>query len=596
MRRLSFCLPLVIIVLLVSPISLAQGPIATSLRAAVVDQFFTAPSALSPVAPTDRTPCGDPLTSTTTAGSSGGGTFTSALLDNYTFYEIEDIVVTVAVGAPPAAQGGDGTFSTTGLAINVTMSIGTDATVWDSQEWVYTGTTPTTTTPPAPHAFTFTKRSGDNLTAFPNGSALRVVVELRSAPPAGTPPQLENANQNAQLECSDRSKVTGFDIVRGNPGDQDIDGDGVPPTPDPDDDEDGFDDDVERRINCTVQEARFDFSTNAELRPGNHDGDGDGQTDEQECKDGYSPINQQDVKPPPKPFPLMQVILAGVLVLVVAFIVLFFLKLGKAAAVTVLSSPAIIVPPGTAGRFELEVKNIRNKGNSINFQLAAGGYPDGWDAKITPDHVVLDPQGGTKPSEKVWLTVESPNHTDAESAVVNVKAVPLNAAGRKDSTKLPASAKAITSINVPPNAKVPVKRGALVKTLTDAEMAKEAAAATPAAAEEAPATKKRGKKAAEETPAPEPAPAPAPAKPAIQVGGLSHKPPSFHPGEAVKSSVTVTNNGEAPQTIKLNLFINDALADAQTASLKPGKSKEITFKWTAQERNKLNIRGELLPS
>jgi hypothetical protein len=29
-------------------------------------------------------------------------------------------------------------------------------------------------------------------------------------------------------------------------------------------------------------------------------------------------------------------------------------------------------------------------------------------------------------------------------------------------------------------------------------------------------------------------------------------------------------------------------------SVKPGKSKDVQFKWTAQQQNKLNIRGELV--
>jgi uncharacterized repeat protein (TIGR01451 family) len=82
-------------------------------------------------------------------------------------------------------------------------------------------------------------------------------------------------------------------------------------------------------------------------------------------------------------------------------------------------------------------------------------------------------------------------------------------------------------------------------------------------------------------------------KPKLQIGGLKHDPAVFHQGEEVKSTVTVTNNGAAAATIKLKLYVNEALADSQSAAVKPGKSKDVTFKWTAQEKNKLNIRGEL---
>jgi uncharacterized repeat protein (TIGR01451 family) len=340
------------------------------------------------------------------------------------------------------------------------------------------------------------------------------------------------------------------------------------------------------------------------------------------------------------------------------------------------------------------------------------------------------------------LTVEAPTHADPESAVVTVRAIALNKQGRKDTLKLPASAKTITSINVPPDAKVPVHRGQAVKTRKDSGRPGEpatipdAAGATAAmaasssvwlekdrpvidiegvGAEYAPKletmghgtvqtlhagdAKKIAKKldtnettvrqwqemaelidvdgvgpqvaellvrsgihsiaqlaksdpkelaatlertnadrkvriqggpaglksakawiksagkhpfagravpeapaeaAAPETAVVPPAPegpaaaAPPAAKPNLQVGGLIHNPATFSAGQEVKSTVTVTNAGDAPQTLKLSLFVNDALADAQSVTVKPGKAKEVKFKWTAQERNKLNIRGELV--
>lgn len=82
-------------------------------------------------------------------------------------------------------------------------------------------------------------------------------------------------------------------------------------------------------------------------------------------------------------------------------------------------------------------------------------------------------------------------------------------------------------------------------------------------------------------------------KPRIQIGGLTHDPEKFKKGEDVKSMVNVTNNGDSDVKLKLSLYVNEGLADATTVSVKSGKSKKASFKWTAQEKNKLNIRGEL---
>jgi len=389
-----------------------------------------------------------------------------------------------------------------------------------------------------------------------------------------------------------------------------------------------------------------------------------------------------------------------------------FLKYGRTAAVLIVSQPELFVPPGTKGKYEVSVENLSKKGEPRTYQLAVLGMPEGWDAKLNTDHVTLEAQGGATTKQSVWLEVESPAHNEPESAVVSVKATPLNKAGRKDTFKLGGRAETITSINVPPGSKVPVKRGGKV----EAADAKDEPADAPAAAltlvalgaDEASAKKlntagvndseqlrtadaaalakktklqeatlktwqqvadlvrlgmtpqqaaalatagigsivqladadgkevgtkagvdeKTGKawvKAAGKwrkkhkdemsatpaaaaapsagAPASVPAaaaaaaaPAGAPAKPQLQVGGLRHEPPAFRQGDAVKSIVNVSNNGKDKSTIKLSLYVNDGLADVQTVSVKAGKAQDVQFKWTAQEKNKLNIRGEIVPS
>lgn len=82
-------------------------------------------------------------------------------------------------------------------------------------------------------------------------------------------------------------------------------------------------------------------------------------------------------------------------------------------------------------------------------------------------------------------------------------------------------------------------------------------------------------------------------KPRIQIGGLTHDPETFKKGQDVKSTVNVTNNGDSDVKLKLSLYVNEGLADATTVSVKPDKTKKASFTWTAQEKNKLNIRGEL---
>lgn len=458
-------------------------------------------------------------------------------------------------------------------------------------------------------SLTFTFPRPTNISASSGPPVLTLVIN--SVPPAQGAPQ--NPPPNASIQCGPESFINSFTVVRGTgAGDGDNDGDGDPDSSDTDIDGDSIANAAEPG-GCSFNGVPVDFINNPAAAPGDHDGDG--HADDVECAKGSNPLSAASVPPPPKAFPIGLLIVGIVFLLIIGFIVWFFLSLGKGAAVTVLSAKELIIPPGGEGRYEVNVANLRKKGNPINFQLSTAGLPDGWDAKLTTDHVTLDPQGGARPSETVWLIVEAPEHADPESAVVTVKAIALNNAGRKDTLKLAGKDRVITSINVPANAKVPVRRGEAVKTRSEKEMAEAATAPTdpseaiqPTAAAEPtpspePPTGKKGRKVrkTEEIPvAPTPAtptaptPTAAATKPQLQVGGLQHAPATFKRGDEVKSSVTVTNNGNAPQSLKLSLFVNEALADAQTVSVKPGKSKAIQFKWVAQERNKLNIRGEVV--
>lgn len=542
---------------------------------------------------------------------------------------------------------------------------------------------------------------------------------------------------NVALACGSASLVESFRIIRGIVGDGDLDGDGIPDSedsgPNDDLDGDGFSNAVEAQIACVIgtgdDQTTLRFEEEDQLQPGEHDQDGDGFTDEEECAAGSDPTDQLSIPPPPPSFPWGLVIFGLILLALIAALLFFFLFFGKAGEVVIVSSPTLIVPKGEEGKFQVRVRNLAKKGNPTNFQLSASGAPEGWDARLNEDHVVLDPEGGSKNAQDFWLIVESPEHEDPESAVVTVKAIPLNKSGRKDTFKLSAKADTITSINIPPTAKVPVKRGGPVKEMSEKELAKQSTAPV-SAAPEAPAAaaatsdegddettlfvegigpeyEERLKKAkittthqlmaadaaalSKKTDIPEasirnwqqqadliridgigkqyaevlvragitsceqlaqtdskevvkkvsaylktvkkkplkgkitaklvdswkaeaqtlaatgtaaaPAAASAPApqagaseKPKLQVGNLQHKPPAFHKGDSVKSSVTVTNQGSQPHSLKLSLFVNEALADAQTVTVKPGKAKDVQFKWTAQDHNKLNIRGEVVPS
>jgi uncharacterized repeat protein (TIGR01451 family) len=674
-----------------------------SLRQTVGPFYFTAAqNSLQPTAAQDA-PCNPQVTPATGApGTSVAQTYRAAPLANGSYWTNAPINIALRFGAPET-----GPVASTGFSVNATVRFGSVRVgTGSAQVGQLTAEQTVNVQIPAP--------APDALPVAPAGANFEVEVRVTATP----------GPHNFALRCSEQSVVSAFEVVRGEPGEGDLDGDGVPDSEDDDRDGDGIPNADEASLTCQVLGEEVSFADENRLQPTPNDADADGHTDEQECAAGSDPFDALSIPPQPEPFPWGLLIGLLILLILLAAIIFFFTVYGKAVALTVISAGELIIPPGQTGKFHLQVQNTRKKGSPINFQLSAAGMPEGWDARLQPDHALLDPQGGAHNLEDVWLTVEAPTHTDPESAVVKVKAVALNAAGRKDTLKLPGTVKTITSINVPPNAKVPVKRGGPVKLRDE----KGAAAEAPAAPAEAPMAaleadrpaidiegigetyaKKLEKmgintihalrqanaaEVAKKTGAPEttvrewmamaelidvkgvgkqyaellvragvtsiaqlaasdakelagrieevqegrevriqggpagvktvkgwikaakdhplgkagPAPAaaaPAPAapaapaappggKPALQVGGLTHAPAAFAAGQTVKSSVTVTNNGTAPQTLKLNLFVNDQLADAQTVSVKPGKSKDVQFKWTAQQQNKLNIRGELV--
>lgn len=646
--------------------------------------------------------------------------------------------VTIAYNASGTTSGVTGTLgqpgqpATAGATVKVELKFG--------DKVVANGTK--TLDPGAPQPSSIDLVAPPGVPIIATGAAFTLVVTFTATTPGA---------QNLALACGSHSSIEkGLVVVKGQPGEGDLDGDGIPDSEDSDIDGDGIPNSAEP--SCSVNGKPVDFVHTPAKNPGsppgtNSDHDGDGFTDQRECAAGTDPLDALSYPPPPPEFPWGLVILGLIVLIALALLVGWLTVFGRAAAVKIVSAPELIVPAGTTGRFQLTVENLRKKGNPINFQLSAGGMPEGWDAKLQPGNALLDPVGGAKSIETVWLTVEAPNHTEPESAVVKVRAIALTAAGKKDTLKLPAVATTVTSVNVPPNAKVPVRRGEDVKLKSEKELAAEAGLPPPAeggvppppaaapstiwrekdrpvvdiegvgatyaagldamglrtvqrlhaadaaavakglgtdettvrqwqemaelvdvkgvgpqvaellvrsgvhsiaalaqsdvkelaatiertnadrkvaiqggpaglksvknwtkAAQKhpladrpvatrppealAPPTAKGKAKEAEPEAAP-PTPAP-PGKPNVQVGGLQHNPPTFAAGQNVKSTVTVTNGGTSPQTIKLSLFVNDALADAQTVSVKAGKAKDVTFKWQAQERNKLNIRGELV--
>lgn len=637
----------------------------------------------------------------------GGGTFTAAAPPINGSYHTTAPSLLVQVAYAAGNQAGQGQATTTGMTVTATVRFGS-ATIGTGTATVAQGTNPT------PSQITVNVDQS-NTTVAPGGSKITVEVVLTAAPPAGP----AGVNDIVIL-CGSTSFLDTFPITAGAVGDADTDGDGVPDSEDLDKDGDTVPNTAEAAVVCQVNDTTYDFASDRNLAPGDNDGDGDGATDEEECQAGSDPKSALSTPPQPAAFPWALLIFLLLLIALIVAVVFFFLTFGKAVKVEILSASQLIIPAGQQAKYQVQVTNVRKKGNAINYQLAALGTPEGWDAKLSVDHVVLDPQGGAKPTETLWLTVESPQQTDPESAVVAVRAVALNAKGKKDTLKLPGKAKTITSVNVPADAKVPVKKGAAVKVKTEKEKAAESTGGdvhkiidiegigpesekklnaegitdtaqlqaadakklakktgipeativswqqmsdlirvkgigkqfaellvragvtstvqlagssaedvvkkmqgyldsveqkptvgkfnekivnkwiddakrltgvteTPAAA--APAAEAAGKAA----PAAAAAAPPAGEKPQLQVGNLQHNPGSFHQGDEVKSTVTVTNKGGAAHTLKLSLYVNDQLADAQTVSVKPGKEKDVKFKWTAQESNRLNIRGEIVP-
>lgn len=602
----------------------------------------------------------------------------------YHIIDAIDLKVSFTAGTD---QGG---ASTSGMRVEAELSVGPEKIVAPA---AIVGPSAQT---PGQQTLRFT--APENGTVSHDGTPIALTIALASNPPAmgGAPLPA----QNVALQCGSGTVLGPVIVYRGMPAEGDLDGDGIPDREDADRDGDGVPNDEEEQVECNFGGQRVNIANRGDITPG-RDSDGDGVNDEDECAAGFDPTSAASFPPAPRtigdilaPFILLLVVLA-----LIAGLGFVYLKFGKTVQVTVASSPELFIPPGQKGKYEIQVANVAKKGEPRTYQLLVEGMPEGWDAKLNKDHVTLEPAGGAQSSASVWLEVESPEHQEPESAVVVVKAVPLNKAGRKDTLRLGSKAETITSINVPPGSKVPVKRGGKIESaepaeeeapaaaavtladlgldaasvkklaaakITDAEALRTADAAAlhkktkisdanltawqqaadlvrlgmsgeqasalvgagitsmAALAEAEPKTvaekagvdektgkswvkaaskwlKKHKQEAPEAAPAKGGAPAAVPeaagaAKPALQVGGLKHEPPSFHTGETVKSSVSVANNGGASSTIKLSLYVNDGLADVQTVTVKAGKSKEVHFKWTAQERNKLNIRGELVPS
>jgi predicted flap endonuclease-1-like 5' DNA nuclease len=695
----------------------AQGaqPPPTSLRVELQDLFITSGANLqNGTAPAD-TPCGPGAGQ----GIPPSATWSYALPFNGSYHIRDTISATIVFGQPASAAPG---------VPPPPAAAPQGATVTAKLE----GSENPITAPPATIAgptvagtltFTFTPNETAPLVGAA-GTPLKLTVTVAT-------PQAQG--NNFQAHCGENSRIGAPLVYRGGPTAGDIDGDSIPDLEDQDRDGDGALNTAEPGT-CAFYTPPRAYADNPETRVG-ADTDGDGVNDDVECAatPASNPSNPSSV--PARPPSLLAILLPWILLLVVlgliAAIVFVFLKYGKTAAVVIVSQPELFIPPGTKGKYEVSVQNLSKKGEARTYQLAVAGMPEGWDAKLNNDHVTLEPEGGATNKQSVWLEVEAPAHNEAESAVVTVKATPLNKAGRKDTFKLGGKAETITSINVPPGSKVPVKRGGKIETAEAKEEAAPAAGdvgtgdsdqrpvvdiegvgATYSAklekmgiktvgelrrADSAAVAKKVGTdettvkqwqamgdlmnlegvgpqfaeqlvrsgimsiaqladekpkplvekvettnkaratpiqgagiqekqaknfiKAAEKflkknpgavpaaaaaaaapaaaaAAAPTPA-APAgapPAKPQLQVGGLRHEPPAFRQGDAVKSIVNVTNNGKDKSTIKLSLYVNDGLADVQTVTVKAGKAQDVQFKWTAQEKNKLNIRGEVVPS
>lgn len=663
----------VMVLVAAAPAAQAQAqPPPPSLRVDLGELFITSGANLQNGTEPAAGPCG-PGASTVPNAAPPSANWAFALPFNGSWHMRDPAGLTLALGSPTA--GGAATAGAQPLAVLARVS-GSGNPAEDTQ-------TLQGPTAPAQVAFAFAPNATAPLNAT-SGTALQLHVEFA-----------QTTGWNIRAQCGQNSKLGPVVIYRGAPGDGDFDGDGIPNTEDLDRDGDGAPNTSESGT-CAFFDPPIAYADDGRIRPGN-DTDGDGYNDEVEC--GASPASNPTDRSsiPAQPRTILEILLPWILLLIVlailAAIVFLFLRFGRTVAVTIVSQPELFIPPGSKGKYEVAAQSLVKKGEPRTFQLAVAGMPEGWDAKLNVDHVTLEPQGGATNRQTVWLEVEAPTHTEPESAVVSVKAVPLNKAGRKDTFKLPGRAETITSINVPPGSKVPVKRGGKIEAAAPAEagpvalpldqlgvepaaakklgvagvkdseqlrtadaaalakktklpeeklaswqsvadlvrlgMTPEQAAALAAAgigsigalsqadpagvAAKASVDEKTGKgwvkaagkflkksgEAAPEAPAAAPAAAPAPAagapKPQLQVGGLRHEPAAFHQGDPVKSIVNVANGGKDPNTIKLSLYVNDGLADVQTVTVKGGKSKEVQFKWTAQEKNKLNIRGEIVP-
>ena len=649
--------------------------------------------------------CGSALTA---PGTSGTGSFELEMLPfNGTMYHAVD-EIKLKVVFDSASQ------SSTGVSVRAKLNVGADPNKAPAEQ-TKSAAPATPGGVPASQDFTF-------VTADANGSALvvhngaKLKVDITYSPLAGPQGAPGAVQRDIKLQCGPQgTRLEAVKLIAGMPGDGDLDGDGLPNPSDTDRDNDGVLN-TQENIPCNLDGdattgtggKESSMADSRDAKPGTvaqADSDKDGWSDQEECEKGFSPL--QSTSAPTRPKTIMEILLPFILILVlvglVAGIIFAFMKYGKTVTVTIATTSELFIPAGNKAKYEVNVANLAQKGEARTFQLLVAGTPEGWDAKLNTDHVTLDPVGGAQNRSVVWLEVESPNRPEPESAVVTVKAVPLNKAGRKDTLKLPGKAETITSINVPPGSKVPVKRGGKIEAAEPEEGPTTAAGGIPVAqlglddaaakklaaagienseqlrtaepgglhkktkipestlvswqqvcdlvrlgmtapqanglvtggipsvgalanadakdvAGKAGVDEKTGKawvKAAgkwvkqhpaEAMAAPgAPAAAPPPvaagaapaaaggAKPSLQVGGLKHEPPAFRQGETVKSSVSVTNNGGAASTIKLSLYVNEGLADVQTVTVKAGKAKDVQFKWTAQEKNKLNIRGEVVP-
>lgn len=309
--------------------------------------------------------------------------------------------------------------------------------------------------------------SGDNVTA--GSQFLSVTVQIAVQSPGGLP--VETADIGVVCSTEDTS-LADFEYALGMVGEGDIDGDGIPDSEDDDRDGDGVANAEEEGLTCDTLDG-VNFADDPELQPAPADSDGDGQTDEFECANaGGDPKSQAVTVPEPAGFPWGLLILLLVILLLIAAIVFVVLKFGRVADLFVVSQDELIIEPGATGKFELAAQSRRASGDAVTLQIAVEGMPEGWDAKTDVDHVTVEPKGEDAEEaqpKRFFLTVEAPEHEDPESAVVTVKAIPLNKQGRKDTFKLAAKTQTITSINVPPDAKVPVKRGGPIKLKTEEE-------------------------------------------------------------------------------------------------------------------------------